>query len=185
MAEKKIGDFTAASTVAITDEAEIKQGSSPRRATMAQIAGALANDCAFLAHNSATDTNQTGNGATATVDFDTEIYDVGNDFAADTFTAPATGKYLLIANVVVTSVTTAMTTHQINIVTSNRTYSQSHNATPPAGANISMHIAAIVDMDSGDTATVTVRLVGGAGDTAGVLGDGSQLYTYFSGMRVA
>jgi hypothetical protein len=49
----------------------------------------------FLAYNSSTDAC----GASCTVDFDTEVYDTAANFANDTFTAPATGHYLLCANV--------------------------------------------------------------------------------------
>lgn len=44
----------------------------------------------FLAYNSADDTG-VANGTA--IDFDTEVYDEGGDFASDTFTAPATGRY--------------------------------------------------------------------------------------------
>lgn len=44
----------------------------------------------FLAYNSAVDVTQS---STAVIDFDTEIYDENGDFAADTFTAPVTGRY--------------------------------------------------------------------------------------------
>jgi len=53
----------------------------------------------FLAFNSATDNDQTGAGAIPTIDFDTEVFDQGNDFTADTFTAPITGRYLFAATV--------------------------------------------------------------------------------------
>ncbi len=50
---------------------------------------------AFLARNSVTDSNVTGNGTEVTIDFDTEVFDQGGDFASDTFTAPVTGRYQL------------------------------------------------------------------------------------------
>jgi hypothetical protein len=49
----------------------------------------------FLAYNSATD----GANTQHTVDFNTEEYDSGADFASDTFTVPTTGIYLLCTNV--------------------------------------------------------------------------------------
>ena len=39
---------------------------------------------AFLARNSSTDSNVTGNGTEVTIDFDTEVFDQGDDFASDT-----------------------------------------------------------------------------------------------------
>ena len=53
----------------------------------------------FLAFNSVTDSNVTGAGQLVTVDFDTEVFDQGSDFASDTFTAPVTGKYNLSMNI--------------------------------------------------------------------------------------
>ena len=139
---------------------------------------------AFLSYNSASDADQTGNGATATVDFDTEVYDRSGDFAADTFTASVTGIYHLTANVVIFDTTTAMSGFDINIVTSNRTYSASTNVNiETAGNFVTLQVSADADMDAADTASVTVRVNGGAGDTADILGS-SQLYTFFSGHLV-
>ena len=138
----------------------------------------------FLAYNSTTDTNQTGNGATATVDFDTEVFDQGSNFSGDTFTAPQTGRYLLSTMVTLSALTAVMTNQIINLITSNRTYTNSMNDTPIAGGNWVLSIDQICDMDSGDTVTVTARVNGGVGDTASILGS-STLQTCFSGMLVA
>ena len=138
----------------------------------------------FLAYNSAPDTNQTGNGATVTVDFDTEVFDQSGDFASDTFTAPATGRYLLSTQVTVSDLTAAMTTQSLTIVTSNRSYLATSVNVPSAGEIKTLRLAVIADMDSADTATVTLRIVNGAGDTADI-DAGADMRTYFSGMRVA
>lgn len=142
------------------------------------------NPC-FLAYNSAQDLNQTGNGAVVTIDFDTEVVDVGSNFASDTFTAPNTGRYLLSANVNVINLTTAMNDFILNIVTSNRTYSvQNLINVETAGDTESLVLTVIADMDAGDTAAVTVVVDGGAGDTAAIQGS-SALITSFSGARIA
>ena len=138
---------------------------------------------AFLAYNSVTDANQTGNGAAPTVDFDTEVFDQGANFAADTFTAPVTGRYQLNTNVDVNSVSIAMTIGLIQIVTSNRTYQSSTNnpaICKTANSETGYSLSALVDMDAADTATVLVVLFNGAGNTAGVVG-GATLTTFFSG----
>ncbi|KKL69275.1 hypothetical protein LCGC14_2116590, partial [marine sediment metagenome] len=54
---------------------------------------------AFLAYNSESDLDVTGDATYVTVDFNTEIFDQGGDFAADTFTAPVDGRYLLATSV--------------------------------------------------------------------------------------
>lgn len=135
---------------------------------------------AFLAYNSATDANQTGNGATATVDFDTEVFDVASNFAADTFTAPVTGKYHLSAQVTVENLSSA-TSITLRLVTSNRTYT--FVDTGPSDGTQAVALSVIADMDANDTATVTIQVAGMAGDTADILGSSSN-HTFFSGRFV-
>ena len=143
------------------------------------------NKAAFLAFNSADDVNQTGNGAVATVDFDTEIYDIGGVFATDTFTAPVAGKYHLGSVVTLSNVDVGITIMRISIVTSNRTYQRSIPLNLAGTSVISMNIDAIADMDATDTATITIAGLNGAGDTATVRGNaGTPHITYFYGARV-
>lgn len=140
----------------------------------------------FLAYNSVTDTNQTGNGTSVTVDFDTEVFDQSGDFATDTFTAPATGKYLLMASVRVSDLTTAMNAFYMRINTSNRSYESDPKINIEAAAdNILMDIKDIVDMDAADTASILMTVSGGAGDTADITGHATIILTRFSGLRVA
>lgn len=139
---------------------------------------------AFLARNSASDTNQTGAGATVTVDFDTEVFDQSGDFSADTFTAPASGRYHLGAQVRIDSVPAGSTNFIIAIVTSNRSYVSDQITAAGTFSRIVLSVSAIADMDAADTATVTVQISGGAGNTATIVGTAS-MQTYFSGMRVA
>lgn len=143
----------------------------------------IPNSPLFLAYNSVNDLNVTGAGTTATIDFDTEVFDVTSNFASDTFTAPITGKYLLCTMVSVSGLTAAMTVQNLNLVTSNRTYRVSITEVPTANDARSLSITAICDMDAADTATVTLVISNGAGDTADITGS-STLLTYFSGVRV-
>lgn len=139
---------------------------------------------AFLAFNSVTDANQTGAAAQATVDFDTEIFDQNADFAADTFTAPVTGRYRFEASVVMDAVTAAMTSGNMQFITSNRTY-QFGLISPGAVRNSNNQMAffgsVLADMDAGDTCYVTVAIANGAGNTAGIIGNAPLLQTFFSG----
>lgn len=139
---------------------------------------------AFLAHNSVTDDNVTGNTGAATVDFDTEIFDQGADFASDTFTAPVTGRYLLTANVRVGGVTTAADTYEIIIATSNRTYNNQYVLVNGLGSTIPMELTIVADMDASDTVTVTVNVTGEASDVVDIVGS-SELLTSFSGCLLA
>lgn len=111
----------------------------------------------FLAYNSGTDSNVTGNNTTVTVDYDTEVYDTTNSFSADTFTAPITGKYLLTGSAYLTDTATGNKC-EIRLVTSNATYA---NETWPV-STIYLEITKIVDMDIGDTASIQVNCSGGA-----------------------
>ena len=139
----------------------------------------------FLASNSTTDTNQTGNGATVTIDFDNEIFDVTSNFSADTFTAPITGKYQFNTVVRTSAIPAGATTFTLRIVTSNNSYTETYIYTAGTFTTFSGAISTIADMDAADTASVTLTISGGAGDTASVNGNAAPtLVTYFSGVRV-
>jgi len=135
---------------------------------------------AFLAFNSSTDANVTGNGTLATVDFDTEVFDRNADFATDTFTAPSTGIYQLNTNVTLLQTSTA-TQWTLYIVTSNRTYLTNTVTTATILSTINVHLSVLADMDAADTAVVKVLVTGIGADTADVQGDATDLYTSFSG----
>ncbi len=128
---------------------------------------------AFLAYNSVTDANVTGDGTEVTVDFDTEVFDQGSDFAADVFTAPVTGKYQLSTMVYLTGLE-AGDTLNLKIITSNRTYLYA-SATP----NTSTTLSILVDMDAADTAYVTLLISGGDKDVS-IYGAATP-FTIFSG----
>lgn len=129
----------------------------------------------FLAYNSAADTLIGNN---STVDFDTEVYDEAGNFAADIFTAPVTGRYLFTI-AVETSAGTVVDTRFARLVTSNRTYN--FDVTTPSGAGdiVGISGAVIADMDTSDTAEVTLGLASGTVTIAG--GAGPQFGTFFSG----
>ena len=139
----------------------------------------------FLAFNSVTDNNVTGAGTIATVDFDTEVFDQGNDFAADTFTAPVTGRYLFTAVVQLLGIPIGVDLSLIQITTSNRTYRGSRFDLVADFPGVIGHtITVVADMDTGDTATVTVN-VDGATDVVDIEGQGTDLVTSFSGCLIS
>ena len=120
---------------------------------------------AFLARNSSTDSNVTGNGTEVTIDFDTEVFDQGDDFASDTFTAPVTGRYQLNVSCEVSGVTSSHTIGQLQIKTSNRTIMADQNDTfQSAGSNgqCMYHGSFLADMDAGDTVTCTMAVHNGS-----------------------
>lgn len=140
---------------------------------------------AFLAVNSVSDTNQTGAGTTATVEFDTEIYDQGGNFnnTTDTFTAPVTGRYLFNISTGLGGLSGLMTQLIYTLVTSNRTYQiEKCNPFVQADGTNTQFVAngsVIADMDAADTALVQVKISNGAGDTASIIGGNNN--TFFSG----
>ena len=138
----------------------------------------------FLAYNSAGDSDQTGAGAAATVDFDAEIFDQGANFASDAFTAPVTGRYQLIAQVTLLNITAAADDVELVIVTSNRSYSMIIINTDNLPTLLAIGRSVIADMDTDDTATVTIEVNGEASDVVDIAGD-SIFRTSFSGCLIS
>jgi len=147
----------------------------------------LPNQPSFMAYNSADDNNVTGNGTAATVDFDTEIFDRGTNFAADTFTAPVNGIYAFQTNVVVRGLTTSHTQALLEIVTSNETIRLAEidiGAIRDSTNVATIGGAATVLMDASDTATVRLTISGSGSDDADI-GGATGPRTYFSGALIA
>lgn len=129
-----------------------------------------------LAYNSASDLNQTGAGATATVDFDTEIMDRGGDFSADTFTAPITGGYSVGGAVAMSGFATPNAIF-VAVVTSNRTYGAC-NVSGIGGSIRAPYSVPLADMDAGDTLAIQVTVTGEAGNTITIAGSAAPLITF-------
>ena len=138
---------------------------------------------AFLAYNGAHDTNITVDDWTS-VDFSTEVFDVGSNFASDTFTAPVKVLSFLTTKVTLTSLDTDSTGYRVALITSKRTYTSYLDTDKYFDADSSWHvitpITSVCDMDAGDTAYVAVFQAGGASITD-VVGHSTAVLTYFSG----
>jgi hypothetical protein len=138
----------------------------------------------FLVYVPASVTNVTGNGATHTVAF-SEVFDDNNNFAANTFTAPITGRYQLNATVSLSALSTAATIATLEIVTSNRTFHTELGLNPKAGGlQTQLTLSVVADMDVSDTAIVRVIVAGMAGDTVTLIGNGTTMWSTFSGSLV-
>jgi hypothetical protein len=100
-----------------------------------------------------------------TITYSGERFDTGGDYNTSTytFTAPATGKYLLIASIFGLQADTSATYYRISIITSNLTYfvTESPGRWDSDPAYYHMKCVAIADMDTSDTAYVTIRQQGG------------------------
>lgn len=156
------------STALITDAGEMYNPSQP----------------AFLAYNTVADMEATGDNVYYTLDFDTEVFDQGGDFAADIFTAPIDGRYPLAATVLLAQLD--LGTYEsalIQIVTSNRTYiCRISGLIYDNSGYLTLKIFVIADMDANDTAYIRVRVTGGA-KTVYIVGS-TTLYTWFSGALI-
>ncbi|MGE0463432.1 MAG: hypothetical protein AB7Q16_18880 [Vicinamibacterales bacterium] len=117
----------------------------------------------FLARNSVAD-SQT---LPFTLDVDDEVYDEGGDFAADTFTAPVTGRYLACVTAQMFSWSTSMTA-SLSIVTSNRSYLV-WSSDVTASSSRTGSGCQIVDMDASDT--LYAQVGGTSGQTVSVAVD--------------
>jgi len=143
---------------------------------------------AFLVYNSATDSNVTGDGTVVTVDYDSEVFDQGSDFASDTFTAPVTGRYLFQVQVGLQGTEDATNTrYRMTLVTSNRTHvlhEQRVMRQNDGGQNIVLlNAVTIADLDVSDTAYVQCGVYGGAA-VVDIWGN-SQPEAFFSGCLLA
>jgi hypothetical protein len=116
---------------------------------------------AFLVRPYSTQTNIAINSDT-TIVFDLEIFDVGNNFASNIFTAPITGKYQFCVNVYLTSID-ASASYELKLITSNRTYRYNISSGSSVGEQLNM--STLADMEAGDTAYVAIYQDGGTQQT--------------------
>lgn len=140
---------------------------------------------AFLAVGTVTATDVTGDGTTYSLaNFNTEIFDQNNDFAANTFTAPVTGRYLLNCSIMFSGLTASHTNGLISIITSNRTYASYINNFAnlrTSSDQAATTFTAIVDMDAADTATIEVVISGGTKVVDIIFNGTADPRTWFSG----
>lgn len=93
-------------------------------------------------------------GASVTIIMDVERFDIGSNFASNTFTAPVTGKYQLNLNIRLDSLDTGASYYQVSIRTSNKSYTTINKFTRHSADldYISFNLSVLADMDAGDTA---------------------------------
>jgi hypothetical protein len=147
--------------------------------------------CAFLPSGL---TDQTGDGTNvslgAVTTALTELYDIGGNFnpgdgagAAATFTAPVTGKYMLIMSVLYQQVTSSHQP-QITILTTARNYTNGNYGSGATG-NQPLFFSVIADMTATDTATFRCT-VSGSTKTVDIYGaTSSDMRTFVQGYLIA
>lgn len=117
--------------------------------------------------SSSQDNIAVGGASEATIVFDSERFDVGNNFASNTFTAPVTGKYSLVLLLRLTNLDSAASFYYMGIVTSNEAYYNIWTSSSFSAdlAYQTMHIVAVADMDANDTAFTNIYQSGGSSQT--------------------
>ena len=112
--------------------------------------------------------NNIATNTSTTIVWGTEVFDVGGDFASNTFTAPVTGKYLAAVSLDMDNLDQDATYYQIQFASSNR--DRYGPIIDPAGFDEDLVYGflsktIILDMDTNDTLTVLIRQDGsGAGN---------------------
>tara|TARA_R100000900_G_scaffold126937_3_gene101633 strand:+ start:1584 stop:2222 length:639 start_codon:yes stop_codon:yes gene_type:complete len=138
---------------------------------------------AFLVEKTSAAQNNLTVGANTQITFNSEVFDVGSNFASNTFTAPVTGKYLLTAKVRVDEIDTAANFYSMDIVTSNRDYADIYRLESSNDPDyFTFAFSVIADMDANDTAIVRIGQNGGSAQSdASDDGDRTQFGGYLLG----
>lgn len=134
---------------------------------------------AFQAHSGADQNNIPINTGTVIV-FGTERFDVGANYASNTFTAPVTGKYYLAIQITLRTVDSAADYYRIRLATSNRAYDFYFD--PDFGQDAALWStmqSVMADMDANDTFSASFYQAGGSAVTD--LGNGE---CYMSGALI-
>jgi hypothetical protein len=183
------GTFDIQSTTAVSgilDEDAMGSDSATDLATQQSIKAYVdgrtpSEGCAFKARPTA---QQSGafDGATTTIVFGTEDFDVGSDFASNTFTAPETGYYQFNVSIVIGSVDGATTTVTVRLNLSG-TDNVDYVIDPSnlaADGTVMAAFSTITDMTAADTAHVEIIDTGEGVEQMTV-----ETTSQFSGFQVA
>jgi hypothetical protein len=132
---------------------------------------------AFSAAPSAAQDNLAVAPAVVDIVLGTEIFDQGANFASNTFTAPVAGRYQLNAILGLVYIDSAADFYQVQIATSNRTYTYTYD--PDFGQDAvywEFGPSVLADMDASDTAVMRFYQSGGTAQT-----DVATTRTFFNG----
>lgn len=139
---------------------------------------------AFLAYLPSNDSSVTGNGATYTLGTNvalTKVFDQANNLTtAGVFTAPVSGRYFLSFTAYFTNVTAVMRFVIIKIVTTSNG-GQYVDSFVLNTDDKSRTVSGLFNMAASDTATFTVNISGGVGNTASLQSGSNPMLTYISG----
>ncbi len=140
----------------------------------------------FSAVTTSTKVNVTGDGTAYQIVYDSELYDVGDDYnnSTGTFTARRNGYYQFDASVRLENMTGASSDTLFQLVTSNGTYNfYDGSVIKNSGNRMGLSGSITTYMDAGDTAHVEITTSGGT-KIDDVTGFAGNRFCHFSGTQV-
>lgn len=139
---------------------------------------------AFLAYNSATDSNATGDSTQVTVVCDTELLDQAANYNNSTgvFTAPVAGKYQFCGQTYFQDIAANHTAISLDLITTAKIYRVFDNLSIVGNRALSLDLPPIV-MSAADTAYLSVVSSGGS-KVIDIYGDATEVVTFFGGYLV-
>jgi hypothetical protein len=149
----------------------------------------MPNTSCFFAYLNATVNNVTGDNTGYTIIFNATLFDQASNFntGTGTFTAPVTGRYLLVATCNNTGITSAHTSGSLQIQTNSGGVFTSYRGSllnvgaVNTGGTCQVMTSVVCDMSANDTATV-IFSVGGSTKTVNAFGSaGTTASTFFCG----
>lgn len=180
-----INTFNGRTITGTTNQITVSNGNGTAGDPTLELASIVINSTqpCVSAYKSANTTNVTGNGTVATVVYDTVIFDQGSNYnsGTGTFTAPVTGKYLVIAQTEFSNVGVVAYQFEVYINSTARVWTGANNG-PITSASVNTRyaqISAIIDMSATNTFTISSMANGQGADTIGFFGDTKPL-TYLS-----
>lgn len=184
MADTKISDLTELTAAASDDELAIvdTDGGATKKITTANLSSSIHSNWTLLRAYHNGEAQAIANETWTDVTFDTENFDVLNEFASSTFTASVTGYYLVTAAVQYTTVFTAATLVGIAIYVDGNYYA---NQMTMVGNNSANNWGPAVTgfVYCAATKTITIRTAQYSGDSA-ALRSGNIYSTWVSIARV-
>ena len=124
-----------------------------------QTAGGVAGTESFLARESSTQTVQ--DNVYTQVSFSTEVFDTGNNFSSNTFTAPSSGVYYLFTNVSIAGTSSVAMSHFVSLFYKNNAaldyFRTVYQDEVLESIMIQQTLSAVIDLSANDTIKVYAK----------------------------
>jgi hypothetical protein len=135
---------------------------------------------AFQVYKSSDQNNIAADNSSVVVTWQTEAFDIGSNFASNTFTAPVTGKYLLTAKLRIDNADSASQYYILKLDCSNGDAFDifDSNVFSSDITYVTLQVTTVQDMDANDTAQVQITQQGGTAQSDII---DARHYSNFSG----